>query len=766
MAPLWLTLWCLLVSLYTIRGQKASMTVAFAYLETALDLGWTWRHNQGRVYMHTRLLEKYPTLSLQSIYEENVPQDPDCSPIFEEWAQHGVDLIVGTSYGYQACMAPLAPKYPKTTWLAIAGTIQLNVSNWGIAYARIYEPTYLAGIIAGHATKTGHIGCVMPLPIPENYRLLAAFALGVSHVNASFTVHAGWTNSWNSPRHEVLATGALVELGSDVLFYTVDGVEGLKEASQQGRSIIGCNSDQRMQLGELVLVSPYFVWGVIYFEVAEMVLLGTFAAAAPINLDPGLREGAVALSDLSFLVPKAARQDMEAAQQAILNGSDPFCGPIRTNAGTVVVAPGQCLCEEQRATMTWEPDNVVDHGEWLLPSEVCGPGDYALWDHATWNWTCQPCPTGMRSVVTDGGNNETMTCVPCEAGQATQAGSPSCDLCLPGTAPSWDKGSCDPCAANAFSSDGVACLPCPGTLQSLPGAAWCSERPPITTSVVIMAAAVGSGAAAGLLVVAWVLLSRYTTALRLLQRAPSGHMAVMFTDVQRSAALSAQYPESMAHALLKHQRVIRATLEEFGGYEVKAVDDSFMVVFQDPNQALQCAMRIQEDLLEQQWPSELMEEEACRTVRDNRGQVVWGGLRVRIGLHFGAPDWVVDRRRCRVDFFGSAVHAAAQVESRALGGQTLITEDLYKQIPSDALGEYHFACMGPQFFQGVPWAVEVYSVLPESLGARTFVTLKENICLHCEYPTVCPKCDAVLQQLAHSQPSGSPTRPALASLRW
>lgn len=29
----------------------------------------------------------------------------------------------------------------------------------------------------------------------------------------------------------------------------------------------------------------------------------------------------MALSDLSFLVPKAARQDMEAAQQAILNGS-------------------------------------------------------------------------------------------------------------------------------------------------------------------------------------------------------------------------------------------------------------------------------------------------------------------------------------------------------------------------------------------------------------------------------------------------------------
>eukprot|EP00667_Euglena_gracilis_P002452 EG_transcript_2454 len=728
------------------------MVVAFAYLETALDLGWTWRHNQGRVYMHTRLLEKYPSLSLQSIYEENVPQGPGCSPIFEQWAQQGVDLIVGTSNGYQVCMAQLALVYPKTTWLAISGTEHLNASNWGVAYARIYEPTYLAGIVAGHATKTGHVGCVMAVKIPETERLLAAFALGVSHVNTSYKVHAGWTHDWNSPKHEILATGALAGVGSDVIFYAVDGVEGLKEANRQHLFVVGLNADQRMQIGETVLVSPYFIWGIIYFQVAEMVLLGTFAAAAPVDLYPGMAEGVAVLSDLSFLVPEAAVVDVAAAQQAILNGSGPFCGQFRTNRGAQVGIPGQCPDPEALENITWEPANVVDHGAWLLPSQACDLGEYALWGAATWNWTCLPCPAGTFSLAVDGGTNEALLCLPCGAGQVAEAKSWFCDSCPVGTAPSADKTRCNPCPADTFSDDGINCTPCSGSLRSPPGSARCTERPTSTVNVVIVAAAVGSTTAVGLLVVAWVLLRRHTTVHRVMQKAPSGHVAVMLTDVQRSASLWDRCPDAMAWALNQHRHVIRALLEEFNGYEVKLIHDKLMVVFQDPNQALQCAMRIQEDLLEQPWPPELMEEEACGTMRDSGGRVVWNGLRVRIGMHFGVPEWVVDRKRGRVDFFGPAVHVAAHVESRASGGQTLVTEDLYKRIPSDAIGDYQFSSIGPQYFKGVARAVEVFSVLPQSLSNRRFAELKDNVCLRCECPTVCPRCDAVLDRGSHGHP--------------
>lgn len=48
--------------------------------------------------------------------------------------------------------------------------------------------------------------------------------------------------------------------------------------------------------------------------------------------------------------------------------------------------------------------------------------------------------------------------------------------------------------------------------------------------------------------------------------------------------------------------------------------------------------------------------------------------------HRPPPLCPVDRERGRVDYMGLAVNAAALVQSKASGGQTLITEALYEQL--------------------------------------------------------------------------------------
>ena len=47
------------------------------------------------------------------------PVPPNCAPIFEEWAEQKVDLIVASSYGYQWCIVDLAAKYPDTVFYGI-----------------------------------------------------------------------------------------------------------------------------------------------------------------------------------------------------------------------------------------------------------------------------------------------------------------------------------------------------------------------------------------------------------------------------------------------------------------------------------------------------------------------------------------------------------------------------------------------------------------------------------------------------------------------
>eukprot|EP00668_Euglena_longa_P004752 GGOE01005550.1.p1 GENE.GGOE01005550.1~~GGOE01005550.1.p1 ORF type:complete len:781 (-),score=159.61 GGOE01005550.1:397-2412(-) len=660
-------------------------------------------------------------------------------------------------------MAALAPKYPDTTWLAIAGDLHLNVSNWGIAYAQIHEPTYLAGIVAGYASHTGKVGCVMPIKLPETHRQLAAFALGVAHVNASYRVHVGWTDNWNSARHDVLGTGALARLGCDVIFYGVDGVEGLKEAKRNHLNIIGFNSDQRMQIGETVLASPYFIWGIIYFQVAQMVLLGTFKYFSPVDLFPGMEEGAVALSDLSFLVKKAGVVDVEAARQSFLNGSDPFCGVIRTNEGTTVGAPGHCSTQEELYSMSWQPFNVIDHDIWQLPSQVCDPGEYAIWRDTTWQWSCLPCPAGTYSLVVDTDTNESIICTPCQAGRVAKAKSSSCSACNPGTAPSASRISCEECPADTYSADGSACIPCSDSLESLPGSDQCSERTQSIASTVIVFSVLGACAGISVTVLVLVLFQRHATTTKVMQNAPKGDVVIMVTNVKSSTALWDRYPEAMSWAVNIHNRVMRHLLAEFDGYEVKTVGDTFLVVFQDASQAIHCAMQLQEFLLQQHWPLELLEEEACSTQRDETDRVIWCGLRVRTGMHFGAPELVIDRERGRVDYLGHAVNIAALVQSKASGGQTLITEALYEQLLSDIIVQHHFFSIGAQYFKGVTRPVEVFSILPESLSTRVFAEVTDNVCLRCECATVCPKCDAVIQQSMLSTPH-SPERARSRSL--
>jgi hypothetical protein len=54
--------------------------------------------------------------------------------------------------------------------------------NLNVYDSRFYQDTYIAGIIAGHMTKTGTLGYVGSVPIPEVLRNINAYTLGAQSV--------------------------------------------------------------------------------------------------------------------------------------------------------------------------------------------------------------------------------------------------------------------------------------------------------------------------------------------------------------------------------------------------------------------------------------------------------------------------------------------------------------------------------------------------------------------------------------------------------
>lgn len=126
---------------------------------------------------------------------------------------------------------------------------------------------------------------------------------------------------------------------------------------------------------------------------------------------------------------------------------------------------------------------------------------------------------------------------------------------------------------------------------------------------------------------------------------------IVFTDVEGSTELRGRLGDDAAHQVLRsHDALVRAAVAEYGGREVKALGDGFMLAFVSPRDALRCAQAIQRAF------SVAARAEPTRAVR------------VRIGVNTGE---LVEEDG---DFFGQPVHAAARIAAKARGGEIFVSE--------------------------------------------------------------------------------------------
>ncbi|GAB7365075.1 hypothetical protein MBLNU230_g5856t1 [Neophaeotheca triangularis] len=162
--------------------------------------------------------------------------------------------------------------------------------------------------------------------------------------------------------------------------------------------------------------------------------------------------------------------------------------------------------------------------------------------------------------------------------------------------------------------------------------------------------------------------------------APMGEVTLVFTDIKNSTILWETYPIAMRSAIKMHNEVMRRHLRIIGGYEVKTEGDAFMVAFPTVTSALLWCFTIQSQLLEVQWPQEILSSVHGEEVQDADGQVIFRGLSVRMGIHWGQPVCETDPVTKRMDYFGPMVNRAARIESVADGGQICVSSDFIAEV--------------------------------------------------------------------------------------
>ncbi|KAI9252732.1 hypothetical protein EDC94DRAFT_662874 [Helicostylum pulchrum] len=156
---------------------------------------------------------------------------------------------------------------------------------------------------------------------------------------------------------------------------------------------------------------------------------------------------------------------------------------------------------------------------------------------------------------------------------------------------------------------------------------------------------------------------------------PVSQLALVFTDIKSSTQFWETQPENMRSAIKIHDAIMRRTLRSVGGYEVKTEGDAFMVCFKNITAALLWCFTVQLQLLEADWPAGIIDTEEGREIEQD-SVLIYKGLSVRMGIHWGTPVFERNPITQRMDYFGPVVNKASRICNAADGGQICVSSDV------------------------------------------------------------------------------------------
>ncbi|QSF46137.1 BMP family ABC transporter substrate-binding protein [Paenibacillus tianjinensis] len=316
-------------------------TVAFVYIGPPGDGGYTYQHDQGRLYM-----EKELGITADTV--ENVPESADAERIITELAQNH-DIVFTTSFGYMDFTLNVANKFPNVKFMHASG--YKTAANMGTYFGKNYQGSYLSGIAAGKMTKNNQLGYVGAFPISEVIYNLNAFTLGAQSVNPDVKVSVVWTNTWYDPATERQAAISLLDKGADVLMAYQDSPATLQAAQERGAFAGGNDSDMGKYAPDNYLTNPVWNWGPYYTKVVQSVMDGTWTNE---QYSGGMDDKMVDIAPFGNKVPDDVKKLVEDAKAKIISGElNVFTGPISDNQGKEQVKAGQTLTLEEVLGMNW-----------------------------------------------------------------------------------------------------------------------------------------------------------------------------------------------------------------------------------------------------------------------------------------------------------------------------------------------------------------------------------------------------------------------------
>jgi basic membrane protein A len=177
-----------------------------------------------------------------------ISNDTQREQALEKFAEDGNSPIVVMSFSFEQALKKVAPEYPKTQF-AIVDTV-VDLPNVRSIVFKENEGSYVVGVMAALASKTGTVGFVGGMDVPLIRKFACGYVGGVKATKPDDKVIQNMTGdtpaAWNDPTKGGEITKAQIDQGADVVYAAAGGtgVGVLQAAADAGKLAIGVDSNQ------------------------------------------------------------------------------------------------------------------------------------------------------------------------------------------------------------------------------------------------------------------------------------------------------------------------------------------------------------------------------------------------------------------------------------------------------------------------------------------------------------------------------------------
>jgi basic membrane protein A len=320
---------------------KDSKAVGFIFVGPKDDFGY----NQAAYQGSQAVKKSYPNMNV--LTAENVPETDEAARVMEGMINQGAKIIFATSYGHLDAAAKVAAAHPDVAVVQQGNLIKGTVpANFGTYFGTVFEPVYLAGVVAGKSTKSNKLGYVYAFPITQTIENINAFQLGAKSVNPSAQTYVVNTSQWCDPAKQADAAKSLFDQGVDVITQHQDCTATITKAAEAaGKMVVGYHADASTLAPKGWLAGSEWAWSDLFVDIVKTATAGSFTGSKyNANFRIGYQDGANPFVQSKYgpsVTDDVKKLVDEAKAKISAKTGSPFAGPVVAQDGSIIIPAGQ-----------------------------------------------------------------------------------------------------------------------------------------------------------------------------------------------------------------------------------------------------------------------------------------------------------------------------------------------------------------------------------------------------------------------------------------